>query len=107
MDPEDRTANDKIRFSTRHQIKGSVSVSPMKDTTVSFEASYISRYVVRKGDPGCYFLLDGKISRKIKLPKGTTELFITGKNILDRDYQTTKDYPMPPVRFSGGISYSF
>ncbi len=107
IDPEDRTADDKIRFSTRHQIKGSASVYPMKDTTVSFEASYISRYVVRKGDPGCYFLLDGKISRKIKLPKGTTELFITGKNILDRDYQTTKDYPMPPVRFSGGISYSF
>jgi outer membrane cobalamin receptor len=107
MDPEDRTADDKIRFSTRHQIKGSASVYPMKDTTLSFEASYISRYVVRKGDPGCYFLLDGKISRKIKLPKGTTELFITGKNILDRDYQTTKDYPMPPVRFSGGISYSF
>ena len=97
----------KIPFSTRHQIKGSASVYPMKDTTVSFEASYISRYIVRKGDPGCYFLLDGKISRKIKLPKGTTEIFITGKNILDRDYQTTKDYPMPPVRFSGGISYSF
>lgn len=107
MDPEDRMADDKIRFSTRHQIKGYASVFPMKDTTVSFEASYISRYVVRKGDPGCYFLLDGKISRKIKLPKGTTEVFITGKNILDRDYQTTKDYPMPPVQFSGGISYSF
>jgi outer membrane cobalamin receptor len=107
MDPEDRTADEKIRFSTRHQIKGSASVYPMKNTAVSFETSYISRYVVRKGDPGCYFLLDGKISRKIKLPKGTTELFITGKNILDRDYQTTKDYPMPPVQFSGGISYSF
>ncbi len=107
MDPEDRTADSKIRFSTRHQIKSSASVYPMKDTTVSFEASYISRYVVRKGDPGCYFLLDGKISRKIKLPKGTTELFITGKNILDRDYQTAKDYPMPPVQFLGGISYSF
>jgi outer membrane cobalamin receptor len=107
MDPEDRTTDDKIRFSTRHQIKGSASVYPIKDTTVSFEASYISRYIVRKGDPGCYFLLDGKISRKIKLPKGTTELFVTGKNILDRDYQTIKDYPMPPVQFSGGISYSF
>jgi outer membrane cobalamin receptor len=107
MDPEDRTTDDKIRFSTRHQIKGSASVYPMKGTTVSFEASYISRYVVRKGDPGCYFLLDGKISQKIKLPKGATELFITGKNILDRDYQTTKDYPMPPVQFLGGISYSF
>ena len=107
MDPEDRTADDKIRFSTRHQIKGFASVYPMKNTTVSFEASYISRYVVNKGDPGCYFLLDGKISQKIKLPKGTAELFITGKNILDRDYQTTKDYPMPPVGFSGGISYSF
>jgi hypothetical protein len=47
------------------------------------------------------------MNRKIKLPKGTTELFITGKNIPERDYQTGKDYPTPPVRFLGGISYSF
>ena len=79
----------------------------MKGMTVALEGSYVSMYVVQKGDPGCYFLLDGKISREVKLPKGTAEVFIIGKNMLDRDFQTIKDYPMPPVQFFGGISYRF
>ncbi|MFA6055509.1 MAG: TonB-dependent receptor [Thermodesulfovibrionales bacterium] len=106
-DPEDRTSDSKIRFGTRHQIKGSLSAYPMKGTTIALEGSYVSMYVVQKGDPGCYFLLDGKISREVKLAKGTAEVFIIGKNMLDRDFQTIKDYPMPPVRFFGGISYRF
>ncbi len=106
-DPEDRTTDGKIRFGTRHQVKGSLSVYPMKGITVALEGSYVSMYVVQKGDPGCYFLLDGKISREVKLPKGALEVFLTGKNILDRDFQTIKDYPMPPVQFLGGISYRF
>ena len=107
MDPQDITADKKIRFSTRHQIKGSASVYPVKDTAISIEWSYVTNYVVQKGDPDCYFLLDGKLSRKVKLSKGTAEIFITGKNIFNRDYQTVAGYPMPPVQFSGGIRFSF
>jgi len=107
MDPQDIMTGKKIRFSTRHQIKGSTAVYPAKGTTVSLEWSYISNYVVQKGDPGCYFLLDGKISQKLYLPKVTPEIFLIGKNILDRDFQTTRDYPMPPVQFIGGISFNF
>lgn len=107
MDPQDITANRKIRFSSRHQIKGSVSVYPAKDTIFSAEWSYVSNYAVQKGDPDCYFLLDGKLSRKVKLSKGTAEIFIIGKNILNRDFETVTGYPMPPVQFSGGIRFSF
>jgi outer membrane cobalamin receptor len=106
-DPEDRTSDTKIRFGTRHQVKGALSVYPVKGMKAALEASYVSMYVVQKGDPGCYFLLDGKISQEIEIPKGTAEVFIIGKNMLDRDFQTIKDYPMPPVRFFGGISYRF
>jgi vitamin B12 transporter len=107
MDPQDVLTGKKIRFSTRHQIKGSTSVYPAKGTTVSLEWSYVSNYGVEEGDPRCYFLLDGKISQKIYLPKVTPEIFLIGKNILDRNFQTTRDYPMPPVQFIGGISFSF
>ena len=103
MDPQDITADKKIRFSTRHQIKGTASVYPAKDTTVSIEWSYVTNYVVQKGDPECYFLLNGKLSRKVRLSKGTAEIFIIGKNILNRDFETITGYPMPPVEFSGGI----
>lgn len=108
MDPKDRTTEQKIRFSTRHQIKGITSIYPAKGTTVSLEGSYVTNYVVQAGDPRCYFLLDGKLSQKVKLPNGVSgEIFITGKNILDRDFQTVTNYPMPPVQFIGGISLNF
>ena len=107
LDPEDRATGEKIRFTSRHQIKGTASVYPAKGTTISFEWGYVSNYVVQEGDPRCYFLLDGKISQKVKLSFGTAEVFIIGKNILDRDFQTVKGYPMPPVQFIGGINFSF
>jgi outer membrane cobalamin receptor len=108
MDPEDRTTGQKIRFSTRHQIKGTASIYPAKGTTVSLEGNYVTNYVVQAGDPRCYFLLDGKLSQKIRLSNGVSgEIFIIGKNILDRDFQTVTNYPMPPVQFIGGISLIF
>jgi len=108
MDPEDISTGQKIRFSTRHQIKGTTSIYPAKGTTISLEGSYVTNYVVQAGDPRCYFLLDGKLSQKVKLSNGVSgEIFITGKNILDRDFQTATNYPMPPVQFIGGISLNF
>lgn len=108
MDPEDISTGQKIRFSTRHQIKGTTSIYPAKGTTISLEGSYVTNYVVQAGDPRCYFLLDGKLSQKVKLSNGVSgEIFITGKNILDRDFQTVTNYPMPPVQFIGGISLNF
>jgi outer membrane cobalamin receptor len=107
MDPQDIMTGKKIRFSTRHQIKGSTSIYPAKGATIALEWSYVSNYAVQEGDPSCYFLLDGKISQKLYLPKVTPEIFLIGKNILNRDFQTTRDYPMPPVQFIGGISFSF
>ncbi|MEW6215300.1 MAG: TonB-dependent receptor, partial [Nitrospirota bacterium] len=79
MDPEDRATGQKIRFSTRHQIKGTTSIYPAKGTTVSLEGSYVSNYVVQAGDPRCYFLLDGKLSQKVKLSNDFSgEIFIIG-----------------------------
>ncbi len=107
MDPQDRTSDKKIRFSTRHQIKGNVSFHAFKGNTIALEGSYIHRYKVEKGDPGCYFLLDGKIAQKLNIWKIPAEIFIMGKNIFDRNFETLKDYPMPPVQFSAGMSFSF
>lgn len=107
MDTKDEETGRKIRFSTRHQVKGTASVYPVKGMTVSLEGSYVSKYVVQDGDPGSYFLLDGKISQKIKLSNATAEVFIIGKNILDREFQTARGYPMPPVEITGGISIRF
>ncbi|MEW6108264.1 MAG: TonB-dependent receptor [Nitrospirota bacterium] len=107
MDTKDDETDKKIRFSARHQIKGTASVYPVKGMTVSLEGSYVSKYIVQDGDPGCYFLLDGKISQKIKLSNATAEIFIIGKNMLNREFQTAKGYPMSPVEITGGVSIRF
>ncbi|MCE5195167.1 MAG: TonB-dependent receptor [Nitrospiraceae bacterium] len=108
LDPENITTGEKIRFSTRHQIKGSTSLRPWKDFTFSMEGRYVKNYVVQAGDAKCYFVLDGKISKKIKIyDKLKGELFIIGKNILDKQYQTVTDYPMMPRQFTGGLGFEF
>ncbi|NWF99301.1 MAG: TonB-dependent receptor [Nitrospirae bacterium] len=107
MDPQDRNLDKKLRFSTRHQIKGNISLHPFRGNTISLEGSYVHRYKVEKGDPGCYFFLDGKIAQKLNIWKIPAEIFIVGKNIFDRNFETLKDYPMPPVQFSAGMSFSF
>jgi vitamin B12 transporter len=108
IDPEDMTTGKKIRYKTRHQLKGTVAVYPFKQTVFSLEGRYISNYVVKDGDPRCHFVLDGKLSKKIKLIDNLdSELFIIGKNILNRNYQTVSDYPMPPVQYTAGMSIIF
>lgn len=108
LDTKDMETRQKIRYTTRHQLKGSLAVYPAKGMTAALEGSYVTNYVVMQGDPRCHFLLDGKLSQKIKLFADTSaELFIKGKNILDRKFETVKDYPMPPRQFIGGISFSF
>jgi len=108
MDTKDITTGEKIRFTTRHQIKGTTSIYPVKGTTLSLEGIYVTNYVVQEGDPRCYFLLNGKLSQKIKLSNSiAADVFIIGKNILDRDFQTLTGYPMQPVQFIGGMSFNF
>ncbi len=107
MDTKDRATGQKIRYSTRHQIKGTTSIYPIKGMTVSLEGSYVTNYVVQAEDPRCYFVLDGKLSQSIKLSNISGEIFIIGKNILNRDFQTVKGYPMPPVQFTVGASLNF
>lgn len=108
MDTKDLDTGEKIRFSSRHQLRGTTSVYPIKGMTVSLEGSYVSNYVVQSRDPGSYFVLDGKLGQKVKLSDNVTgEVFITGKNILDREFETVKDYPMPPQQFIAGLNFIF
>lgn len=107
QDPENRNTDRKIYDIPRHQANGMISVSPFKDTTLSFEGRYVSNYVMSERPKWCYFVLNGKLSKKLPLSFGEGEIFIIGKNILDREYETSKGYPMPPVELTGGISIKF
>lgn len=107
QDPKDRNTGKRIYALQRHQISGILSVYPFKETTVSLEGRYVSHYVMSGNPKWCYFVLDGKLSKKFPTSFGKGEIFIIGKNILDRDFETSRGFPMPPVQFIGGLSLSF
>lgn len=107
QDPVNRNTDERIYDLSRHQVTAVVSVNPFKDTTWSIEGRYVSNYVKSDKPKWCYFVLDSKISKKFPLSFGEGEIFIKGKNLLDREYETSKGYPMPPVEFTGGISIKF
>lgn len=107
QDPVNKNTGERIYDLSRHQVTGVLSVNPFKDTTWSIEGRYVSNYVKPDKPKWCYFVLDSKISKKFPLSFGEGEIFIKGKNLLDREYETSKGYPMPPVEFTGGISIKF
>ena len=107
QDPTDKDTGEKIINLPRHQITGTVTVYPYKETSFSLEGRYVSNYVSPGAPDWCYFVVDAKLSQKMKFPFGEGELFITGENILDRDFETVQGYPMPPVEISGGIGVKF
>ncbi|PIU67923.1 MAG: hypothetical protein COS84_02750 [Armatimonadetes bacterium CG07_land_8_20_14_0_80_40_9] len=51
-----------------------------------------------------FFLLSARISKTIEKNK---ELFLEGKNLLDKEYQLYKNYPMPGASISGGVKVGF
>jgi outer membrane receptor for ferrienterochelin and colicins len=107
QDPKDRDTGERIADLPRHQVAATVTTRPLKGLTWSVEGRYVSNYTL-PGDPDwCYFVLNSKLSKKLPLSFGEGEIFITGKNLLDREYETQRGYPMPPLEIIGGISVRF
>jgi len=49
-----------------------------------------------------FMLLNARISAKVLKP---LEVFISGHNLLNQQYQINDGYPMPGINFHGGFNY--
>ena len=64
------------------------------------------------GKGGSYYLVNGKISYRIKpIPyvpyKGEAEIFLAGENLTNVHYEYLTGYPMPGTTVMGGIGLKF
>lgn len=107
FDPKDKTNNTKIRFAPKFVIKPYITYHFNKNLTFAIQYYLIQQYVVKTGDPSTYDSLDFKVSYKIKSKKTDGELFLIGKNIMDRDFQYQPGYPNPGAQFYFGGSIQF
>ena len=106
QDPVNTLTNERIYDLPQHEISSILTLFPAKGVEWSVEGRYVSHY--RPGNESwCYFVLDSKVSKKLPLSFGEGEIFVSGRNLLSRDFETTRGYPMPPLEFTGGISVRF
>jgi vitamin B12 transporter len=107
FDPKDKTNKTKIRFAPKYQLKPYITFYPTDTTIVSCEYYLNQQYVVVAGDPSTYDNLDCKLTQQVKLKKLNGEIFLMGKNILNRHFQYLKGYPVPGPAFYLGVSFQY
>ncbi len=108
QDPEDRENDQKITDRQRHDFNANFTYTSEGGFSASIESSYVSNYVSTTGRHKCYFLVNAKVSQEFRLSgdiKGT--VFIKGKNILDREYEVARGYPMPTQQLMAGVTVEF
>ncbi len=107
LDPEDRRTGEKITNLPRHQFNSSIRSNFPFGSVLSLDGRYTKNYI-SPGDPSAYFVMDGKITQIVNLSsKVKGEAFFGIKNILDREYESVKGYPMAPREIYGGVSITF
>ncbi len=108
QDPEDLENDKKIIDRQRHDFNANIVYTSDNGLTVSLEGNYTSNYVSTTGNHKCYFIMNAKLSQKFNISKtikGT--VYLKGRNILDREYEVTKGYPMPGQQLIAGVTVEF
>ncbi len=108
QDPKDLEKDQIITDRQRHNLNAGVTYSNSKGFTATLDGSYVSNYTTETGNHKCYFVLNTKVSKTITLAEGIKGTFyVKGKNILDREYEVTKGYPMPGHQWMAGVTVEF
>ncbi len=108
QDPRDLEKDQIITDRQRHNLNAGVTYSNSKGLSATLDGSYVSNYTTETGNHKCYFILNTKISKTITLAEGIKGTFyVKGKNILDREYEVTKGYPLPGHQWMAGVTVEF
>jgi len=99
--------NEHLRYRPRH--KGGCRLRYQNER--GFKATFGTEYTdsvysdrANTTELDSYMLVDARVSRTMAK---NVEIFITGKNLLDEEYQVMKEYPMPGTSITGGVQAMF
>lgn len=65
------------------------------------------RYARTQTRVGSYFLLNGRLTRRLARGTVPVEVFVGGENLSDTDYEVRPGYPMPGRSFTAGLNVAF
>lgn len=112
QNPNDENTGLPIPYMPKNNLKGHISYEIPSGLRVTLTGNYNQDYVSPGTQGLSYFYLNGRISQRVPLASllgynVNGEIFIEGKNILNRNYEIIQGYPMPPAAVTGGLSVSF
>ena len=109
-----------LPYAPKVTLSGGISYALWKKIFINADSTYVSsRYVSDPRFPvpvpekvGAYYLVNGKISYRIKpipsIPyKGEAEIFLAGQNLTNVHYEYLKGYPMPGITVMTGVGLKF
>jgi outer membrane receptor protein involved in Fe transport len=107
-------------YAPKVTLSGGISYALWNKIFINADSTYVSsRYVSDPRFPvavpekvGAYYLVNGKISYRIKpipsIPyKGEAEIFFSGQNLTNVHYEYLKGYPMPGITVMTGVGFKF
>jgi iron complex outermembrane receptor protein len=92
----------------RHQVKGRLDASWRALRTALFARWVSTRYVTVDASQGLdpYVVLDARMATSVDLASLDIECAVLLENVLNREYEVIRDYPMPPRRLTLQIHVS-
>jgi outer membrane cobalamin receptor len=119
LDPIDEATGEHIDGLPQSEFRSSLSLDLAAKTVLYLEGRAVYNYEKPGEDTWRYSVYNVKVSREVDIAKGfIAQVFLSIKNIFDRDYSTSRsysfstgdhtgDYPMPPQEIFGGMSVQF
>ncbi|MDI6792775.1 MAG: TonB-dependent receptor [bacterium] len=107
LEATDKETDKYLRYKPRHKAELSLGYENASGLKINISADHTDSVFSDKSNTeklDRYTLLNARISQQLGQ---NVELFCSGKNLLDEEYQIYKDYPMPGLTVSGGIKAKF
>ena len=109
MDPVNEQTGETIYYTIPNvQIGGSLRLALAKETILSLDGRRVKNYVMPGEEAWDYYTVDGKITETFYSEGGKKgDIFLSMKNMFNRDYEAVKGYPMPSAEVYGGVALQF
>ncbi len=107
--PQDLSTGDPIPLKPKHTVNAGVEYTTSFGLMASLKGRYVQYYLSQTSTLNRdYFVLDARLAYKLKIYQNLKgEAFFNLTNALNRDYQISEGYPMPPRSLHGGVSFAF
>lgn len=108
LHPQDRDTDEYIIGKLRHQANAWVEFGPVRDATLRLDGFYYYYYEEPQRTNNNFVVMNATFTKAFMLRSAIEmELTLSVKNVLDKGYEETPGFPMPPRQWIAGVTAYF